>query len=126
MEIQKVYTPEAPEPAGHYSQAVVANGMVFISGQLPIVPGTGEKISGTIEDQALQVLKNIEAVAVAAGSNKSKIVKVTVYISDISMWGDVNKVYSGFFVSHKPARVVVPVKDLHFGFKIEMDAIAAI
>lgn len=126
MEIEKVFTPDAPEPVGHYSQAVIANGMIFISGQLPIVPGSGEKISGTIEDQTLQVLKNIEAITVAAGSNKSKIVKVTVYISDISLWGDVNKIYSGFFGVHKPARAIVPVRDLHYGFKIEMDAIAAI
>jgi 2-iminobutanoate/2-iminopropanoate deaminase len=124
MEIQAIYTPKAPEPAGHYSQAVIANGMVFVSGQLPIVPGSGEKISGTIEDQTLQVLKNIEAITVAAGSNKSKIVKVTVYISDISLWGDVNNIYSGFFGVHKPARAMVPVRDLHYGFKIEMDAIA--
>jgi 2-iminobutanoate/2-iminopropanoate deaminase len=126
MKIQNIFTNDAPEPAGHYSQAVVANGMVFISGQLPVVPGTGEKITGTIEDQTIQVLKNIEAIAAAAGSNKSKIVKVTVYISDMSMWGNVNTVYSGFFGDIKPARVIVPVKELHHGFKIEIDAIAAI
>jgi len=126
MEIKSIYTPEAPEPAGHYSQAVVANGMVFISGQLPIVPVTGEKITGTIEDQTLRVLNNIEAIALAAGSNKTKIVKVTAYISDMSLWGDVNRIYSGFFGNHKPARAVVPVKDLNWGFKIEIDAIAVI
>jgi len=126
MEIKKVFTHEAPEPGGHYSQAVVANGMVFISGQLPVVPGTGERISGPIEDQTLQALKNIEAIAVAAGSNKSKIVKVTVYITDINLWGDVNKVYSGFFGEHKPARAVIPVRDLHFDLKIEIDAIATL
>jgi len=126
MEIQAIYTSNAPEPVGHYSQAITANGMAFISGQLPIVPGSGDKITGTIEDQTLQVLKNIEAITVAAGSNKSKIVRITVYISDINLWGAVNKVYSGFFGDHKPARAMVPVRDLHYDFKIEMDAIAVI
>jgi len=126
MEIKKVFTSKAPEPAGHYSQAVVANGLIFISGQLPIIPETNEKITGKIEDQTLRVLKNIEAITMAAGSNKSKIIKITVYISDISMWGDVNRVYSAFFGKDKPARAVVPVGDLHYGFNIEMDAIAAL
>jgi 2-iminobutanoate/2-iminopropanoate deaminase len=126
MILRKVFTPEAPEPAGHYSQAIVYNGMVFISGQLPIIPGTGEKLTGSVEDQTLQVLKNIKAITEAAGSDISKIIKVTVYISDIDLWGDVNKVYSSFFGTHKPARVIVPVKDLHYGCKIEMDAIAAL
>jgi 2-iminobutanoate/2-iminopropanoate deaminase len=126
MEIKKVYTKEAPEPGGHYSQAVVHNGLVFISGQIPIVPGTGEKLNGNIEDQTLQVLKNIKSIAEAAGSDISKIVKVTVYISDIELWGEVNKTYAAFFGPHKPARAIVPVKDLHYGCKIEMDAVAVV
>jgi 2-iminobutanoate/2-iminopropanoate deaminase len=73
MEIEKVFTPDAPEPVGHYSQAVIANEMIFISGQLPIVPGSGEKISGTIEDQTLQVLKNIEAIRVNADIKKGML-----------------------------------------------------
>ena len=124
--MKKVYTTEAPEPGGHYSQAIIANGLVFISGQLPVVPGTGERISGPIEEQTLQALKNIEAIAVAAGSDKLKIVKVTVYITDISLWGDVNKAYSQFFGTHKPARAIIPVRDLHHGLKVEIDAVAII
>ena len=126
MKMKKVYTTEAPEPGGHYSQAIIANGLVFISGQLPVVPGTGERISGPIEEQTLQALKNIEAIAVAAGSDKLKIVKVTVYITDISLWGDVNKAYSQFFGTHKPARAIIPVRDLHHGLKVEIDAVAII
>jgi 2-iminobutanoate/2-iminopropanoate deaminase len=126
MTIKKILTTDAPVPAGHYSQAVVCNNMVFISGQLPIVPSTGEKLTGSIEEQTLQVLKNINAITEASGSNISKIVKVTVYISDIELWGGVNKIYSAFFGDHKPARAIVPVKDLHYGCKIEMDAIAVI
>jgi 2-iminobutanoate/2-iminopropanoate deaminase len=126
MDIKKVYTSNAPEPGGHYSQAIVYNNMVFISGQIPVVPGTGEKLTGPIEEQTLQVLNNIKAIVEASGSDISKIVKVTVYISDIELWGEVNKTYAAFFGQHKPARAIVPVKDLHYGCKIEMDAIAVL
>jgi 2-iminobutanoate/2-iminopropanoate deaminase len=126
MKIKKILTTEAPLPAGHYSQAVVYNDMVFISGQIPIVPSTGEKLTGPIEDQTLQVLKNIKAIAEASGSDISKIIKVTVYISDIELWSKVNTIYAEFFGNHKPARVIVPVKDLHYGCKIEMEAIAVL
>jgi len=124
MEIRKVETEKAPMPAGHYSQAVVAGGFVFISGQLPIVPGTGLKITGTIEDQALQVFRNIEAIAVAAGSSADRIVKMTIYVSAIDFWPAVNTVFTDFFGDHRPARVVVPVNELHYGFGIEADATA--
>lgn len=126
MKVTKVLTKEAPVPAGHYSQAIVSNNMVFISGQLPIVPSTGEKLTGHIEEQTLQVLKNIRTIAEASGSDIARIVKVTVYISDMELWGEVNKVYSAFFGEHKPARAIVPVKELHYGCKIEMEAIAVI
>jgi 2-iminobutanoate/2-iminopropanoate deaminase len=126
MEINKILTTEAPVPAGHYSQAVIYNGLIFISGQIPVVPITGEKLTGSIDEQTLQVLKNIKAITEAAGSNISKILRVTVYISDIELWGEVNKVYASFFGDHKPARAIVPVKELHYGCKIEMEAIAAL
>jgi len=126
MKIEKILTPGAPVPAGHYSQAIVYNNMVFISGQIPIVPATGEKLTGPIEEQTLQVLQNIKAIAEASGSDISKILKVTVYISNIELWGEVNKVYAAFFGDHKPARAIVPVKDLHYGCKIEMEAIAVL
>jgi 2-iminobutanoate/2-iminopropanoate deaminase len=126
MEIRKISTPLAPVPGGHYTQALVANGFAFISGQLPIVPGTGDKITGSIEDQTIRVLENIRAIAEASGSDLSRIVKVTVYITDIGLWDKVNKVYTDFFCIHKPARAIVPVRELHHGFKIEMDAVAVI
>jgi 2-iminobutanoate/2-iminopropanoate deaminase len=126
MTIRNVNTPGAPQPAGHYSQAIISNNMVFISGQLPIVPETGEKLSGPIGEQTLQVLMNIKAITEASGSDITRIVKVTVYISDIELWGEVNKVYSTFFGNHRPARAIVPVNDLHYGCKIEMEAIAVI
>lgn len=120
-----ISTNNAPKPAGHYSQAVASNGFLFISGQLAIT-AEGEKILGSIEDQTLQVLKNIEAIVTAAGGNLNQIVKSTVYISDIALWDQVNKVYSEFFGNHKPARAIVPTKALHHGFLIEMEAIAFI
>lgn len=126
MEITKVQTKEAPEPGGHYSQGIIANNMVFVAGMVPVVPGTGEKITGSIEEQTLRVLNNIKGVVLASGSDLNKVVKVTVYISDISLWDGVNKVYASFFGTHKPARAIVPVKDLHYGFKVEMDAIAVL
>jgi len=122
--IETIFTDEAPGPAGHYSQAVVWNDLIFISGQLPVVPGTGEKILGDVEKQTLQVLSNVDAILQEAGSSRQQVLKTTVYISDISLWNKVNEVYAAFFDGHKPARAVVPTKDLHFGFKIEIEAIA--
>ena len=124
--IRKIQTGNAPDPAGHYSQAVVHGDMVFVSGQLPIVPETGEKITGAIEDQTLQTLKNVTAILEAAGSSKDKVLKVTIYIPDMELWGKVNQVYADFFGDHKPARAVVPTRELHGGLKIEIEAIAAL
>jgi 2-iminobutanoate/2-iminopropanoate deaminase len=120
-----ITTPDAPAPGGHYSQAVVQGDMVYVSGQLPIVPETGEKCTGSIEDQTTQALKNLAAILIAAGSDLNKVVKTTVYVSDISSWGRVNAIYAEFFGDHRPARAVVPTKELHYGFKIEIEAIAS-
>ena len=126
MEIKSISTPQAPTPAGHYSQATVHQGVVYLAGQLPIDPRTGSKEVGTIERQTEQVLRNIDAVLQAAGSDLAHVLKVTVYISDIELWGRVNQVYARMMGDHRPARSVVPVKDLHYGFQIEMDVIAAV
>ncbi len=124
--MQLFNSPNAPAPGGHYSQAVIHEGLIYISGQLPINPFTGGKVNGSIEEQTLQVLDNLNTILKDAGTDKKKVIKCTVYISDITLWGKVNEVYSDFFGKHKPARAVVPVKDLHFGFLIELEAIAAI
>ena len=126
MKIEFVETPNAPKPGGHYSQAVVHNGLIYIAGQLPIDPATGEKKLGSIEEQTEQVLANLRAIVEAAGSDLSRVLKTTVYVSDIELWGKVNEIYARTFGEHRPARAVVPVKDLHYGFKIEIEAIAAI
>ncbi len=125
MEIKPVLTANAPAPAGHYSQAVVHNGLIYISGQLAINPQTGEKILGPIEEQTEQVLVNIAAILRAAGSDLSRVLKMTIYISDMSLWGRVNEVYARVMGEARPARAIVPVKELHYGFLIEIEAIAA-
>lgn len=124
--IQTILTPNAPIPAGHYSQATVHNGVVYVAGQLPIEPGTGNKVLGEIEEQTEQTLRNVVAILAAAGSGLAHVLKVTVYITDIDLWGRVNAVYARFFGEHRPARAVVPTRDLHHGFKIEIEAIAAV
>ncbi|MBC7259449.1 MAG: RidA family protein [Chloroflexi bacterium] len=124
--MKTISTPDAPAPAGHYAQAIVHNGLVFVSGQLPIDPTTGDKHIGSIEEQTEQALRNVEAILQAAGSALDKVLKVTVYISDISLWGRVNEVYGRVFGAHRPARAVVPTRELHFGFQIEIEAVAAV
>lgn len=124
MEI--ISTTTAPTPGGHYSQAVRQGDFIFISGQLPIRPETGEKVLGSIEEQTAQVLANLFNIARAAGSDREFILKVTVFISGISLWSKVNEVYADFFLTHRPARAIVPVTTLHHGFLIEIDAIATV
>lgn len=111
---------------GHYSQAVVYNGLVFVAGQLAIDPHTGARLTGSIKEQTEQCLKNIGEILKAAGSDLSRVLKMTVYISDIEMWSAVNAVYARVMGDHRPARAIVPVKELHYGFKIEVEAIAAV
>jgi len=122
----EISTQNAPKPSGHYSQAIVHNDIVYISGQLPVEPRTGEKRIGSIEEQTEQALKNLSQILKAAGSNINQVIKTTVYISDIGLWERVNSVYSKFFGEHRPARAVVPTRDLHYGFQIEIEAIAVV
>lgn len=122
-----IETALAPTPAGHYSQAVVHHGLVFISGQLPIDPSTGKPdTDGDIELQGQLTLTNVAAILEAAGSRRDLVLKVSVYISDITHWGRFNAVYAEFFGEHRPARVVIPTRELHHGALVEIDAIAAL
>ena len=125
MDITHVQTQDAPAPGGHYSQGVVYNGLVFVAGQLDIDPHTGEKRLGSIEEQTEQALKNVEGILKAAGSDLSRVLKMTVYISDINLWSRVNEVYARVLGEHRPARAVIPVGELHYGFLIEIEAVAA-
>lgn len=121
-----IETDKAPRPAGHYSQGMVHGGVVYVAGQLPIVPGATTHVVGSMGEQTEQTLRNVEAVLQAAGSGLEHVLQMTIYVSDISLWGDVNAAYTRVMGSHKPARAVVPVKDLHYGFQIEIQAVAAV
>ena len=122
----EIRTPNAPQPAGHYAQAIVHDGVVYVSGQLPIDPRTGARCTGTIEEQAELALRNVAAILVAAGSDLSLVLKTTVYVSDISLWGRVNAVYARVFGDHRPARAVVPSRALHHGLQVEIEAVAVV
>ena len=124
--MKTIFTKSAPGPAGHYSQAIVHNDTVYACGQLPIDPVSGEKKTGLIEEQTEQVMKNLAEILRAAGSDMNQVLKVTVYLADMSLWERLNAVYARFFGEHRPARTVVPAPNLHHGFQVEIDAIAAI
>jgi len=124
--VKKIKLQDAPKPKGHYSPAVVHNGLVFVSGQLPMNLTTLEIENGSIEAQTELALQNVEAILLAADSDLNHVLQMTIYISDIGLWGKVNEVYARILGEHKPARAIVPVKDLHFDTKIEIQAIAAV
>lgn len=115
-----------PQPKGHYSPAVEHNGLIFISGQLPIEHKTGRVETSGIEKQAELALRNVEKILFASNSDLNHVLQVTIYISDMELWGKVNEVYARIFGDHRPARAIVPVKELHLGTKIEIQAIAAV
>lgn len=111
-------------PGGHYSHVAIANGFVFVSGQLPIT-AQGDKLSGaSFEDQAEQVLANVRAALESAGSSVAQLVQVRVYIVDVEHWMSFNQIYARWAGEARPARAVVPVPQLHYGFKIEVEATA--
>ena len=111
-------------PAGHYSHGTIANGFVFVSGQLPIT-ATGERLVGaSFAEQARQVLANVEAVLIACGSGIDRLVQVRVYIESLDNWAEFNAVYAKWAGAHRPSRVVVPTAPLHHGLKVEVEAVA--
>ena len=121
-----ISTKEAPPPAGHYEQARVHDGLVYVSGQLPIDPTDGTHRNGAIEEQAQQALENVAAVLRAAGTGPDHVLRTRVYVSDVALWDRVNDVYASVFGDHRPARAVVPTRELHHGFKVEVEAVAVV
>ena len=121
-----VTTRFAPAARGHYSQAVVHGGLVFVAGQLPVVPADPERRLVAFGEQAHQVITNVLEIVEAAGSSADLVLKATVYIADISHWPAFNAIYAERFGGHRPARTVVPVAQLHYGYLVEMDVIAAV
>ena len=124
--MRAVTTEAAPEARGHYAQAIVHGGLVYVAGQLPGVPGEPERRLAGFEAQAEQVLDNVFAILEAAGSAPDRILKATVYIADAAHWPAFNAIYARRLGAHRPARTVVPVGALHYGYLVEMDVIAAL
>lgn len=125
MKKEIIATGMAPKAIGPYSQAVKANGFVFVSGQIPIDPDTNDIIKGDIAEQTRLVLKNIKNILEAAGLSLNDVIKTTVYLNDIKKFGDMNQVYSEFFTAFFPARATVEVSNLPKGVDVEIDVIAA-
>jgi 2-iminobutanoate/2-iminopropanoate deaminase len=122
-----VVTDAAPAPVGPYSQAIVWEGLVFASGQIPIDPASGKLVEGSIEDQTERVLENLSAVLLAAGAGLGDVLRTTVYVTDLSLFARVNQVYARFFSQEPaPARATVQVAALPLGAQVEIDAVARV
>lgn len=119
-----IFTEKAPAAIGPYSQAVEANGVVFLSGQLPVDPATGEFVPGGVAEQTAQVFENIKNVLAAADLTTAHIVKTTVFLADMSLFAEMNSVYSNYFEGDFPARSAVAVKALPKGALVEIESIA--
>lgn len=118
-----IQTKNMPTANGHYSQCIEHNGILYLSGQLPIERET-KKIPSTISEQTNLVLKNIETILHEANSDKNHVLQVRIYIPNVQLWDEVNTVYSDFFGTHKPVRCVIPTNELHYGALIEVEVTA--
>lgn len=123
--MEPIHTPDAPQPAGHYSQAMVHGGVVYVAGQLPFDPARPDAPAGDAYSQTAQAMANVGAILEAAGSGLDHALQMTLYVSDVSLWPEVNRAYADAMQGHRPARAVVPVGELHYGFVVEVQAIAA-
>ena len=121
-----ITTDRAPAARGHYAQAVVHGGCVYVAGQLPIDPADADRRIEDFESQARQALANLIAIVEATGSSRERILRATVYIADLAHWPAFNRIYAQIMGDHRPARTVVPVGTLHYGYLVEVDAIAAV
>ena len=124
--MKTVQPADQPQPKGHYSPGIVHSGLVFVSGQLPMDLKTRAPFTGAIEEQTELALRNVEAVLHEAGTDLDHVLQMTIYVSDMELWGAVNNAYARVMGDHRPARAMIPVKDLHFDTKIEIAAIAAV
>jgi len=124
IDMKFVIPPSKSSNPGHYTPGVISNGMLYISGQLSVDTDTGKVVEGDITVHAKQALFNLERVLTAAGLTKEHVVQTRVYIPNVEHWGTVNQVYAEFFGNHKPARAIVPCRELHYGALVEIEAIA--
>jgi 2-iminobutanoate/2-iminopropanoate deaminase len=126
MTLREVAAQGAPRAIGPYAQAVACGGFLFLSGQVPIDPATGDLVRGTVQEEVERVLDNLQAVLSAAGCGLDRIVRTTVYLTDLADFGAMNETYGRRFGNHRPARSTVQVAALPRGARVEIDAIAAI
>lgn len=123
--IKEIHTSAAPAAIGPYSQAVIYNNTLYLSGQIPINPETGEIVAGTVTEQTEQIIRNISEVLKAGGSDFSKVIKTTCFLRNMADFGEFNNVYGKYFIS-KPARSCVEVSALPKGASVEIEVIAAV
>lgn len=126
MDKKIVYTKDAPEPVGPYSQAVETNGLLFCSGQIPLDPKTGELLKGSVAEQADLALKNVKALLESQGLGLANVVKTMCFLTDMSKFGEFNEVYAKYFDEGKPARSCVAAKELPKGVDVEVEVIATL
>jgi 2-iminobutanoate/2-iminopropanoate deaminase len=124
MQIEPVSTPDAPAAIGPYSQGVKAHGFLYTSGQIALDPVTGNLVDGSFEEQVHRVFKNLQAILRAAGTDFNRVLKATVYVTDLGNFATLNTIYAGYFGDHKPARTTVEVPKLPKGGAVEIDLIA--
>ena len=125
MKKQIINTNYAPAPIGPYNQAVKAGQLLFVSGQVALIPGTNEVANGSINEETHQVLKNIQAILTEAGLDFSHIVKTTIFLSDMNLFSEVNEIYATYFTADFPARETVAVKGLPKNVNVEISVIAS-
>ena len=125
-ELKRIQTEQAPHAIGPYSQGIIAGNMLYTAGQIALDPASGELIAGDISAQTKRVLENLSAILQAAGSSLDRVVKTTVYLSDMGEFGAMNEVYGTYFNTHKPARSTVQAARLPRDVKVEIDAIALV
>jgi 2-iminobutanoate/2-iminopropanoate deaminase len=124
--MQIITTPRAPAPIGPYNQAIVHNGLLYMSGQIAIDPNSGELVQDSLEAETHQVMRNLQAVLIAAGTDFSKAIKTTIFLSDMALFAQVNEVYGSYFEQHYPARETVAVKGLPKGVNVEISMLVAV
>lgn len=118
-----INTANMPKAAGHYSTVIEHNGLLYISGQLPLDPKTREK-PDTFREEVLLVFKKLDLILNESGSARNQVLQMRIFLSDIALWPEINDLYAAFFGDHKPARIVVPSPPLHYGCSLEVEATA--
>ncbi|RYY47975.1 MAG: RidA family protein [Chitinophagaceae bacterium] len=126
MSKQIINTDNAPAPIGPYNQSVKAGNLLFISGQIALVAETGELLTGSVEIETTQVMKNLQAILTAAGTDFSAVVKTTIFLTDMNLFAAVNEIYGSYFSSDFPARETVAVRGLPKGVNVEISMIASV